>query len=208
MASGRVPSARATTQEAFWAWFARNTEFLEQYDTNREPVLDEIGRRLHDVHEGLTFEIGQARDGIYDFIISADGIQDVFPEVVRLAKAAPRIDGWRIISFRPRAIDGSKQTVEYGEMTLSYADLWYRSEDQGEVLGLTLFVQGLSEENEPTVRVIAFLLLDTALREFDVETKIGSINFVPLPEDAETVGLTPFKDLAAEVDRRFPASAQ
>ncbi len=203
----RVPGARAAPQEAFWAWFAQNTEFLKQYDTNRDPVLDEIGRRLHEVHEGLTFEIGQAADGIYDFIISAAGIQEVFPEVVKLAKAAPRIEGWRIISFRPRAVDGSKQKLEYGGMTLSYADFWYQSEDQGEKLGLMLFVRGLSEENETTVRVATYLMLDTALGEFDVETKIGSIELEALPEDPATMGLKPFKDLAAEVDRRFPSTA-
>ncbi|MDH3594358.1 MAG: hypothetical protein OEU09_04330 [Rhodospirillales bacterium] len=208
MAGGRVPSAQAAPQEAFWAWFVQNTDFLKQYDTNREPVLDEIGRRLHEVHEGLTFEIGQASDGVFDFIISADGIQEVFPEVVRLTKAAPRIEGWRIISFRPRAVDGGKQKLEYGGLTLSYSDLRYRSEDQGEKLGLTLFVRGLSEENETTLRVAAYLLLDTALGEYDVETRIGSIDLAPLPEDAETSELTPFKDLAAEVDCRFPSTAQ
>ena len=200
-------SRHATPQEAFWAWFVENTDFLKQHDTNQDPVLDEVERRLHEVHKGLVFEIGQASDGIYDFIVSADGIQEVFPAVVELAKAAPRIEGWRIISFRPRMPDMQDRILNYGGLALTYGDIWYRSEEQGDKLGLSLFIRALTDENREILHVSAYLMLDAALGEFDVETKIGSIEIQQLPEDRTTLNLKPFKDLAAEVDWRFPSTA-
>ena len=96
--------ANATQQQNFWTWFVDNREFLENYNSNTAAVTQAVGRRLQNVDRGLTYEMGQAADGVYEFIVSANGVRDVFPEVNKLVRVAPEIEGWRIIAFRPRGI--------------------------------------------------------------------------------------------------------
>ena len=101
-----LPGAASATQpQNFWVWFQENRGFLESYATNTQAVTRALGGRLQNVDRGLTYELGQAADGVYEFIVSANGIRDVFPEVIRLVRAAPKIEGWRIVAFRPRRPD-------------------------------------------------------------------------------------------------------
>jgi hypothetical protein len=88
-------AASATQQHNFWVWFQENRGFLESYATNTQAVTRALGARLQNVDRGLTYELGQAADGVYEFIVSANGIRDVFPEVIRLVRAAPKVEGWR-----------------------------------------------------------------------------------------------------------------
>ena len=52
-----------------------------------------------------------------------------------------------------------------------------------------------------------YLMLDAALGEYDVETKIGTIELKPLTGGPDASGLKPIKELASEFDCRFPETA-
>lgn len=201
------PAPSESRQHVFWNWFVRNSELLATYQTNNEQVLDAIQDRLHQVNESLAFEIGRSEDGVHEFIVSADGIREFFPEVIELVKAAPRIQGWRIIAFRPRTPDMRQWNLEYEGLSLSYSDFWYASTDEGEKLALTLFVRGMDESNSDPMHGAMYLMLDAALGEYDVETKIGTIELEPLTGGPDASGLKPIKELASEFDCRFPETA-
>ena len=64
-------------------------------------------------------------------------------------------------------------------------NVWFSLLDNGEIAGLCLFIPGYTESNV-AYRQIGYLLLDIALGEFDVETKLGFIEMCP-PE-AKTDG--------------------
>jgi hypothetical protein len=199
-------TASATQQQNFWVWFQENRGFLESYAANTQAVTRALGARLQNVDRGLTYELGQAGDGVYEFIVSANGIRDVFPEVIRLVRVAPEIEGWRIIAFRPRRPDALTSRLDYAGMSISGEDIWYRSEDGGSEFNLSVYIRGLDPANERTAVGAAFLMLDLALGEYDVATKLRSIDFAPLPPDPAAQGLKPLNDLPREVDARFPAS--
>jgi hypothetical protein len=95
-------SVQNSPEEEFWRWFLANDTRLFDFESDRERVFDELQARLHKVKAGLTFEFGPKENGARDFVISADGIKDVFPSVVLLANAAPSLPRWKIIKFRPR----------------------------------------------------------------------------------------------------------
>ena len=195
--------AQATQQQDFWTWFQANRDFLTHYDTNTAAVTGTVGRRLQNVDRGLTFEMGRAPDGVYEFIVSAGGVRDVFPEVRRLVGAAPQIDNWRIIAFRPRRPEGLNLILEYAGIKVSGGDLWYRLATNGGQLALTLFVKGMTTGNRDAMARAGFIILDQTLGEYDTVTKLRFIDFAALPADPETAGLSPLSGLAAEVDRRF-----
>jgi hypothetical protein len=56
--------------------------------------------------------------------------------------------------------------------------------------------------SEPAL-MAAFLMLDSALGEYDVETKVGSINTFPTPPDPPAQGLKPFPTLTEEFDSLY-----
>jgi hypothetical protein len=61
-------------------------------------------------------------------------------------------------------------------------------------------VNGLTPANRDQLAHPGFLLLDGALGEYDVETKLGSIEFEPMPAEDRRDGLRPFRELPAVVD--------
>ena len=195
--------ANTTQQQNFWVWFEANRDFLAQYDTNTAGVTRAVGSRLQNVDRGLTFEMGRAPDGVYEFIVSAGGVRDVFPEVRRLVGAAPQIDNWRTIAFRPRRPEGLNLILEYAGTKVSGGDLWYRLATDDGQLALTLFVKGMTAGNRDAMARAGFIILDQTLGEYDTATKLRFINFAAFPADPETAGLSPLNALAEEVDRRF-----
>jgi hypothetical protein len=199
---GMAPSNnfRSASPEAkFWDWFAANSERLANFEADQERIFDELAAELEKVHEGLTFEFGPEEPDGREFVVSADGIRERFPAVIRLVEAAPDLPGWKIIAFRqPKSMDYS---LEYGGYELSPDDIWFAAEPDGDRVGLNLYIKGLSRANERVATGAAFFLLDGALGEYDVETKIGFIEFKPLPSKPASRGLQPLRELPAVVQQ-------
>lgn len=76
--------------EGFWNWFLANRERLYGGAYNDEALLDEVQESLHLVDACLAFEIGPP-EPVREFVISADGLKDVFPSVISLVSAAPNV---------------------------------------------------------------------------------------------------------------------
>lgn len=203
-----IGPAQATQRSDFWDWFQDNTEFLTQYDSKAGAVTRALGGRLQIVDRGLTFALGRAPDGVYEFIVSANGNRDAFQQVLKLVDAAPAIAGWRIIAFRPRSPDPGALSLAFGDVTLSADDIWYRAEDDGAKVSLELFLRDLSAENEAIMSRAGFVLLDNVLGEYDVATKLGTIGFAALPPDPAAAGLKPLGALPADVDARIAPTRQ
>jgi len=69
----------------------------------------------------------------------------------------------------------------------------------GSEIGIQLFIPGFREE-DMTFKQIAYLMLDDALGECDVETKVGLIKMLP-PEAPRTARRHPLSELASLSDR-------
>jgi hypothetical protein len=200
--------ASSATPESFWSWFKDhdNAYFSLAPDdvVRREPLFDELSTELGKVNPDLTFEFGPLIDGKRDFVISAGGIKDAFPAVRELVAHAPALAHWRVIAFRPRRSPVS--TIEFQDVKLKPEQVRVRLAADGAKIGLTLLMPGYTEARGAEFGQAAYLLLDEALGEYDVETKVGFIGFeaLPLTTPADTV---PLSELSTSFDRMYGSTS-
>jgi hypothetical protein len=186
---------KATPERRFWEWFERNSPRLFAFEKDQDRIFADLTEALYQVQEGLTFEFGPVEDGRREFVVSADGVLERFDAVRRLVAAAPPLPQWVVIPFRPpKSLDF---VLDFGGHRLSPGDLWFQAERDGERVGLTLYLPGLTEENRETLSGAGFILLDTALGEFAVESQVGFIEFEALPDEPEALGLRRFPEILA-----------
>jgi hypothetical protein len=196
----KAPETSPSADPAFWIWVAANVEGLKGVKTGREPVTEQLTAELRKVDPGLVFELGVGRDP-FELTISADGKKELFPVVKRLVASAPVIPGTKVIAFRPRKdVEAFSMQIRGGK--LSGKDLWFTAHADAERKGLMaveLFVPDLNDLNEEALDKAAFFLLEAAVGEFDVETKIGGIDIKRAP-DEPAPPLRPLKELPATLD--------
>ena len=175
-----------TPEHNFWQWFLSNEErfyTFDLYDVEvREKLFDELCAALEKVGDHLCFEFGPPEKK-REFVISADGIKDGFPAVVALKKAAPALERWEIIAFRPRRCP---MPVIENNVTIDPADVEFALFTEDDVPGIQLFLPGMpADDAGKAYRSIGYLLLDQALGEYDVETAVGPIDMVATPSGSE-----------------------
>ena len=170
---------RVTPEEDFWNWFKGNEDMLFNFENDRERTFEKLGAEMHKLNPSLTFELGPVENGRREFVISADGIKDAFPEVEALYGAAPSLPRWKFTKFRPRR---KPMDVNYGGVSVHAASVTVQLSRNGQLADLTVFIPGYSEPKREAFTAIAFLLLDGALGEYDVETRVGQIRVEAAPK--------------------------
>jgi len=167
-----------TREQDFRNWFKSNEDTLFNFEKNRERTLDKLRTEMHKLNPSLTFEFGPIEDGRREFVISADGIKNAFPEVEALYAAAPSLPRWKFIKFRPRR---KPMDVNYGGVSVPAASVKVQLSRNGQLADLTVFIPTYSESKREAYTGIAFLLLDGTLGEYDVETRVGQIQVEAAP---------------------------
>jgi hypothetical protein len=198
--SGSLGTTKMNTQDGFWSWFIQHEAKLFEFDpervTERESLFDRLATELHKVHPRLAFEFGP-KGPRREFVISAAGIKDAFPAVISLAQAAPILARWQLTAFRPRRTPIN--VVEIEGKRIDPKDIQFSLVDNGKIAGLYLFIPGYGD-GDVALKQIGYLLLDDALGEYDVETRLGLIRM--LSPDTRTEGNRyPLPDLPALFDQ-------
>jgi len=175
--SPSVSAPSSTPEAAFWRWFTAHATEVAKIAAGNEPIAVELASELRKLDAGLTFAIGN-KPGERELVISADGKTASFPAVKRVVAAAPVIAGWRVTAFRPRG--STDMTITLGDGTqLSGSDLTYRVLGSHEhKIDIELYVKGPTTITDAVSQAV-FLLLDSALGEYDVETYLGGIEMKP-----------------------------
>ena len=133
-------------------------------------------------------------------IISGDGIKELIPIVLDLVDAAPAMEGWKIIAFRPRMDGYASFTLDFGERHLDPKKIWCWSRVEDGSFDLVIYHADYSDEIRDLLVNGTYILLDMALGEYDVMTGIRYIDHRELPDDPETLGLYRFEDLRSVFD--------
>lgn len=187
--------AKETEEQKFWKWFQKNEPKIYQFENDQESVLDEITEELSKYKEGVVFEISQEQSGKREFIISADGLEELFPAVKALKEAAPSFEKWSIVAFRPRMEDYARFKLDYAGKEFDPANIWIYHRIQDGCFDLIIYYPEYADEERNAYISGAYILLDMALGEYDVVTGIRYIDHQRLPEKPEAEGLKPFSEL-------------
>lgn len=183
----------------FWRWVKEKLPELKKAQTGREPVIAELAKALESVDGRLGFELGMGQGDELELIVSADGDVKAFPVVERLVRSAAPIEGLKAIAFRPRKGPGFQLTV--GERKVGFDDLWFEADKHPKpgLMALKVYVRDLPEAGSKSYVEPVMIMLDVALGEYDVATKVGSFELKPAPEKP-LESLLPFKRLAEVAD--------
>jgi hypothetical protein len=165
----------------FWKWFSKNQTELYHFDKDQQILFNELTKKLKSIDSNLTFEFGPIHnDGIREFTISADGLKESFPNVIRLVEKAPKIPKWKIFAFRQRIPGDTIEIVYDDSLKISYKDIYFRYSFDSDKIGLELNIRNYSKEARFDNAV--FILLDGLIGEYDMETKISWIERIKLDE--------------------------
>jgi hypothetical protein len=192
--------AEASNEDAFWKWFVKNEQRLFDFESDRERIFDELGRKMKQVNRDLTFEFGPTQNGKREFVVSAGGVKSAFPAVESLYAKAPSLPRWVWVKYRPRRIPLNDLSYEGKEIKAH--DVRYLLADDGDRVGVVLFFHGYNEEEKRTFAQIGYLFLDEALGEYAVETQVGFIEFHG--RDSKYFPQShPLRELPAHFDEHF-----
>lgn len=190
-------AASAETAEArFWKWFVQNADALHAEPDLRK-VMERISDELAKVDKGVFAEIGSDGDERL-LVMSVDGDKKLFPVVERLYAARPKIEGWKIVAFRQR--DKDLTVIEMSGRKLDPKAMKFVAERKAELLDVTIYIPGFTSAKE--FGSILFIALDHTVGEYDMETRIGGIDWAKLesaPPDAR-----PLSELPKLIDETFP----
>lgn len=188
-----------TTEAKFWNWFSERAGEYFSFENNQDKLFDDLQKQLRKVNKNLSFQFSPVlEDGTREFIITANGMKESFPAVIRLAEHAPRFEKWKIIAFRPRMAHVSEIQLE--KIKLSVNDIFFQhAKDYGKT-GLDLFIRNFQDIKEYKTAVM--ILLDMTLGEYDTEMKISFINMHPYNKK-KPKGILPLHQLPGLVDEYY-----
>lgn len=188
----------------FWDWFVQNEATIAAIDRPDAPIIPKIGKAIKKVHPGLVWEIEavpptDARaSSLRQFVISADGIREVFDEVEALADAAPLLKHFKVVRFRAPHSDLDFK-LQLGELHVGLDEITFvaRPGEKG-LLDVLLFIPGCPAPNDRQYMHVAFLMLDALLGEYNVVCRLGSIDVLRAdPELSEGLEPRPLAELRA-----------
>lgn len=185
----------------FWQWFQENTDRFDRFEEEQSLLMDELAHRLQAIDSNLVYEISSENSGTRELVISADGIRDSFPLVQEFTSKAPEIAGWKITAFRQRT--DQTLTLEFNGQSFEAEDFYFHLRNEGKDIDLILYVPNLTQKNRDFFVSACYILLDMALGEYDVTTKIRYIDHHPRPSNPEKQGLSPLTDLPRQFDELF-----
>jgi hypothetical protein len=163
---------RTSPEQRFWMWFQSNEAALFDFEKDQERTFDRLGAEMHKIDSSLTFEFGPKQHDRREFTISAGGILEAFPKVEALYAAAPSLPRWKFVKFRQR---GKPFDISYSGVSVKAGAVAVQVLPNGPKANLIVFMPGYSELAKQAYNAIAFLLLDQALGEYDVEMQVAGI---------------------------------
>lgn len=182
----------------FWHWFMRHEARFYRFENEQAKLFSAMSKKLKDIHPKLTFEFGPVSDeGIREFTISADGIKEAFPYVVQLVDRAPKIARWKVNAFRQR-IPGDDLAIQLGEdVKVGFSDIFFIHRYHDSLIDVDLHIRNYQDTDN--FKSAVFILLDALLGEYDMEMKVGRLDFRTLDKEPARP-LFPIVELRALVD--------
>lgn len=170
----------ASGPEAFWSWWAQEGRTSTTAAAARGAAADTVevlGRAVSALDPGLAWEVGPGELCEHVLVVTAAGDPALRAVARRWLLAAPAGDqSWSFTDHRPPAPDPESVTLTFeGQPDIDLARITVTARAAGSHFDVTVHHPVFADLEEKTRAQLAFLALDTALGENDVELWLGEI---------------------------------
>ena len=193
-----------TPVAAFWSWWAAEgaVRFASAIrDGAYGDLAQEMSDRVAAIHPDLQWELSAGTRSQHVLCVTGGGVAELRPLAQRWRRAAPAEDTvWQYEPARTRSADVVSDRLELGGHTveLGLTTVLARLDEDRLVYDVVVHHPELGSMEEGERARVAFLVLDWALGEDDVERWVGSVSTAVEPDPA-AVDLPRF---VATVDRQ------
>ena len=193
----------------FWAWWATARPGIEAAiavgDVAR--AAPDISQAVHRIHPGLQWEIG-GQEGLHQLVVTAAGDPELRSTAARWLLAAPQDrSGWDFHATRqpdPQALSQVLMVGDQGaKVALAELSVAVVEDDESRRLDVAVHHDHFATLEPTPALHIAYMALDWALGEDDVERWIGEVTAVP-ERPADAIPLAELPMAVARLADRHP----
>lgn len=189
---------------AFWREVSSTIDgLLDETDMHHvQELMSQYEDQLKTIDSNLTFhfERNEMNEQI-EMVFGCDGYPQSIASVLTLVQAAPSLHGIQVVAFNPRH-EQTPELIRVADLSFNLDDIFYQIRLESQELHLSVYIDNFTQEREnPTVEA-AMIFLDAILGEFDMMTRVTTLNFYPKPSSPEDYGLKSMRYLRDEFDQR------
>jgi hypothetical protein len=188
-------------EKKFWNWFKKNNAkflFLNEVDDEiKEKHMDDFITQLHKYNEGLYFLIGgHPDDKKVELVITAEGIVEYFSAVEKLVEAAPELERWSIIAFKPP--EGADFITEIGNRIFDPNEITFiplETKQDPKAVGIQVCFPEFSDEEKDLFIQGTYLMIDSIIGEKSVAQDIDYLTVIKTPDNISEIDTLKLSEL-------------
>lgn len=192
--------------EAFWAQLEQTLDQLLEtrgdMQFEAETLLSSYRDSLQKIDRNLTFHFErETEEGPVDMVFGCDGYPESIHAVLSVVGAAPDLHGINFRAFNNR-YDPVPAFVNMGEELCEIDEFWCSLRLIAGKLQLAIYMTDAPEilEMDPRVEAV-MILLDALVGEYELMTRIWSLDWYELPQEPLDYGLMPLSQLRHAFDQ-------
>lgn len=192
--------------QAFWSQLEETLDKLleSQGDSyfDDEHLLEEYRLSLQKIDRNLTFHFEcDEGEGPVEMVFGCDGYPESIHSVLSLVSMAPALSGIAFKAFNERC-NPVPARVNLGDEVCQIDDYWCSLRLIEGKLQLAVYLADLPEIFELDPRVEAVMIfMDALIGEFELMTRVWSLDWYELPKDPLDYGLFPLEGLRERFDK-------
>lgn len=181
--------------DTFWQQLRETIEqLLSSRSDDRfeaEPLLSQYREQLKKIDRNLTFHFQSDEDegSSIEMVFGCDGFPESIHSVLSLIGAAPELSGIEFKAFNNR-YDPVPLSIRIGDEFCEIGEFWCRMVIVRDRLHLEVYMQDAPKILEADPRVEAVMIfMDALIGEYELMTKVHSLDWFELPMSPEDHGL-------------------
>ncbi|KAA0875903.1 hypothetical protein [Nitrincola tapanii] len=192
--------------ENFWDQLEETLEqLLDSQNANHfdaDVLLEHYRSILQSIDRNLTFHFEREEgEGPVEMVFGCDGYPESIHSVLSLVSAAPELKGIAFRAFNERC-NPVPACVNLGDEQCEISEFWCSLRLIEGKLQLSVYMADLPDilEIDPRVEAV-MILLDALIGEYELMTRIWSLDWYELPVDPLDFGLMPLASLREAFDQ-------
>jgi uncharacterized protein DUF695 len=173
------PDQPAAGIARFWTWWSdEGARAVSAAIAERDParVQQRLSEAVAQVHEGLAWELAAGSRAQHLLVLSPEGDPELRPIAHRWLRSAPPADAdWEYAAARQAVAEPEQIMLGIEQVELSFGDIRVGARREGTRVDVDVYHPAFAEVEEPVRRQVAYLALDAALGEDDVEAWVGEV---------------------------------